>query len=74
MGMDVDPAAHQLALPHIQSLVAKRDPKLKAYTRLTNFKNIKSVLDAIAIKDGQIAISSGVDGIFMDLGVSSMQA
>jgi 16S rRNA C1402 N4-methylase RsmH len=31
-------------------------------------------LDAIAIKDYHFAISSGIEGIFIDLGVSSMQA
>jgi 16S rRNA (cytosine1402-N4)-methyltransferase len=72
VGMDVDPVAHELALPRIQNLVANREPKLKAYTQLTNFKNIKSVLDAIAIKDDHVR--SGIEGIFIDLGVSSMQA
>lgn len=74
VGMDVDPVAHQLALPRIQNVVSSRVPKLKAYTQLANFKDIKCILDAIAIEDDHLVIGSGVEGIFIDLGVSSMQA
>lgn len=74
VGMDVDPVAHQLALPRIQALAADRGPKLKTYTQVTNFKKIECVLREIAPKDDQFIISSGVSGIFIDLGVSSMQA
>ncbi|KAJ1698197.1 hypothetical protein LUZ63_006709 [Rhynchospora breviuscula] len=73
VGMDVDPAAHKLALPRFHDLVSNRTPKLNTYTQLTNFKNIKRVLHAIAIKDDSLVVSTGVDGIFIDLGVSSMQ-
>lgn len=41
----------------------------KAYTYLRNFKNIRSVLG----EADEELLTSGVDGILMDLGMSSMQ-
>ncbi|ESQ41039.1 hypothetical protein EUTSA_v10013596mg [Eutrema salsugineum] len=66
VGMDVDPVARKLAHFHIDSLM---HPTLKASIVLKNFKYIKS-----AISDTHPELLDvGVDGILMDLGMSSMQ-
>lgn len=66
VGMDVDPVARKLGHFHIDSLM---HPTLKASIVLKNFKYIKSV-----IADTQPELLDvGVDGILMDLGMSSMQ-
>ncbi|EOA20685.1 hypothetical protein CARUB_v10000997mg [Capsella rubella] len=66
VGMDVDPVARKLGHFHIDSLM---HPTLKASIVLKNFKYIKSV-----IADTQPELlGEGVDGILMDLGMSSMQ-
>ncbi|EPS59720.1 hypothetical protein M569_15084, partial [Genlisea aurea] len=74
VGLDVDPVAHQIAQPQLDALCSKdsdqnRAGELQAHILLKNFKNIKSVLRDI----GGNQAASGVYGIFMDLGVSSMQ-
>ncbi|KAL1208985.1 hypothetical protein V5N11_034476 [Cardamine amara subsp. amara] len=66
VGMDVDPVARKLAHFHIDSLM---HPTLKASIVLKNFKYIKS---AIADTHPEL-LDVGVDGILMDLGMSSMQ-
>ncbi|CAF2352319.1 unnamed protein product [Brassica napus] len=66
VGMDVDPVARKLAHFHIDSLV---HPTLKASIVLKNFKYIKS---AVADSHPEL-LDVGVDGILMDLGMSSMQ-
>ncbi|CAN8256682.1 unnamed protein product [Cochlearia groenlandica] len=66
VGMDVDPVARKLAHFHIDSLM---HPTLKASIVLKNFKYIKS---AIADTYPEL-LDVGVDGILMDLGMSSMQ-
>lgn len=66
--MDVDPIAHEKAQARIRSLCGDSS-HLKAHTFMRNFKNIKSVLREV---DEEL-LSSGVDGILMDLGMSSMQ-
>ncbi|KAJ0265932.1 hypothetical protein HA466_0000110 [Hirschfeldia incana] len=66
VGMDVDPVARKLAHFHIDSLM---HPTLKASIVLKNFKYIKS---AVADTHPEL-LDVGVDGILMDLGMSSMQ-
>lgn len=71
VGLDVDPVAHVKARARIEDLL-NDDPRgssLKAYTHVRNFRYIKSVLGGIDenLLDGRI------DGILMDLGMSSMQ-
>lgn len=66
VGMDVDPVARKLAHFHIDSLM---HPTLKASIVLKNFKYIKS---AVADSHPEL-LDVGVDGILMDLGMSSMQ-
>ena len=68
VGMDVDPIAHERARARIHSLCGDSS-HLKAHVFMRNFKNIKSVLREV---DEEL-LSSGVDGILMDLGMSSMQ-
>lgn len=72
VGFDVDPAAHEIAHDKINSVLGKDSdhPRehLQVHTILKNFKSIKSVLQDI---DGDR--SKGVQGILMDLGMSSMQ-
>lgn len=68
VGLDVDPAAHEKGRARIEELL-KDSEGLKAYTHLRNFKYIKSVLGGI----DEDLLNEGVDGILMDLGMSSMQ-
>ncbi|KAE8687498.1 MraW methylase family protein isoform 3 [Hibiscus syriacus] len=68
IGMDVDPAALRLARSRINAIShSHTHPNLEALTFLKNFRQIKSLLTQVD------HISSGVDGILMDLGMSSMQ-
>ncbi|XP_008801423.2 ribosomal RNA small subunit methyltransferase H isoform X1 [Phoenix dactylifera] len=71
VGLDVDPVAHDKARARIEDLLNDnpRDGSLKAYTHVRNFKYIKSVLGGI----DENLLEGGVDGILMDLGMSSMQ-
>lgn len=71
MGMDMDPAVHDQARARIEKLLAmdSRASKLAAYTHVRNFKYIKSVLGGV----DENLLDVGVDGILMDLGISSMQ-
>ncbi|KAM0936754.1 putative 16S rRNA (cytosine(1402)-N(4))-methyltransferase [Dioscorea sansibarensis] len=68
LGLDIDPIAHGMARHRIEALLDGA-PGLKAYTHVRNFKYIKSVLTDV----DENLLNSGVDGIFMDLGMSSMQ-
>nr|GEU76761.1 MraW methylase family protein [Tanacetum cinerariifolium] len=73
IGLDFDPVAHEKAKAKIE-LIKTFNPDdststLKTHTFLRNFKNIRSTLSEV---DEQLLIS-GVDGILMDLGMSSMQ-
>ncbi|XP_022156174.1 uncharacterized protein LOC111023099 [Momordica charantia] len=68
MGMDVDPIAVDKAEDRISALFSE-DSDLKAYTVLKNFKFTKSLLTEADEKP----LDPGVDGILMDLGMSSMQ-
>ncbi|KAK9159584.1 hypothetical protein Syun_005925 [Stephania yunnanensis] len=70
---DVDPAAHEQAQRCIDLLSNKdssgKTSDLRVYNLLKNFRDIKSALIGV---DEQLSIN-GVDGILMDLGMSSMQ-
>ncbi|KAG0467001.1 hypothetical protein HPP92_018581 [Vanilla planifolia] len=70
VGLDVDPLALDKSRARIEALLSdgSRD-ELRAYTHVRNFKYIKAVLDGI----DENLLSEGVDGIFLDLGLSSMQ-
>nr|CAB3448805.1 unnamed protein product [Digitaria exilis] len=81
VGMDVDPTALEIGRGHIEAFLAGREANrgedsslqgtLRAYTHVKNFKYIKQVLGSV---DESLAVgSSGVDGILIDLGMSSMQ-
>lgn len=73
IGLDVDPIAHEQAQARINAL--GRDDAygstsdLKVHTFLKNYKDVKHVLHEV---DEELA-NHGVDGILMDLGMSSMQ-
>ncbi|RZC53538.1 hypothetical protein C5167_012395 [Papaver somniferum] len=71
VGLDVDPKAHEKAKLHINDVLNLNEQAsaLKVITRLKNFKDIKSVLSEVDEK----ILTHGVDGILMDLGMSSMQ-
>nr|GMD72246.1 ribosomal RNA small subunit methyltransferase H-like [Ipomoea batatas] len=73
VGLDVDPLAHQMALDRINVILKKdssyTDTDLKVHTYLKNFKDVKSVLCEV----DKGLLTSGIDGILMDLGMSSMQ-
>uniref|UniRef100_A0A8R7UTE3 Ribosomal RNA small subunit methyltransferase H n=1 Tax=Triticum urartu TaxID=4572 RepID=A0A8R7UTE3_TRIUA len=81
VGMDVDPSALEIGQRHIEAFLVSRatgeggedalQGTLRAYTHVKNFKYIKHVLGGVdeSLADG----SSGVDGILIDLGMSSMQ-
>ncbi|XVF66008.1 hypothetical protein PTKIN_Ptkin09bG0295800 [Pterospermum kingtungense] len=71
VGMDVDPLAFHMARSHINALShSDPHPQFQAFTFLNNFRHIKSLLRQVDHPD---IFSSGVDGILMDLGMSSMQ-
>ncbi|KAI3468464.1 hypothetical protein Pfo_025127 [Paulownia fortunei] len=73
VGFDVDPAAHQIAQAQINNVLHKDSARstadLQVHTHLKNFKSIKAVLQDI---DGNL-LTPGVQGILMDMGMSSMQ-
>lgn len=81
VGMDVDPSALEIGQRHIEAFLSSRatgeggedalQGTPRAYTHVKNFKYIKHVLGGVdeSLADG----SSGVDGILIDLGMSSMQ-
>ncbi|KAG6488134.1 ribosomal RNA small subunit methyltransferase H-like [Zingiber officinale] len=71
VGMDMDASIHDQARTRIEKLLAvdSRGSKLKAYTHVRNFKYIKSVLGGV----DENLLDVGVNGILMDLGISSMQ-
>ncbi|XP_021744464.1 uncharacterized protein LOC110710467 [Chenopodium quinoa] len=73
IGLDVDPVAHEKAQSRINKMLnstpACSNTNLKAHMLLRNFKEIKQAIGQIDEK----LLLSGVDGILMDLGMSSMQ-
>lgn len=66
VGLDVDPVAHGEAKPRLQQWVSSN---VQLHLVLTNFRNIKK---AVTDVDSKLA-GEGVNGILMDLGMSSMQ-
>lgn len=64
VGMDVDSVAHDIAQPRLDAVLSG---DVKAFTVLRNFRDVKSVLREFT------DLNMGVDGILMDLGMSSMQ-
>ncbi|KAL4603221.1 hypothetical protein ACB092_10G109700 [Castanea dentata] len=72
-GMDVDPVAYEKARARIDAILngdsCHPTSDLKTHTVLKNFRHIKSVLSEVDEK----LLDAGVDGILMDLGMSSMQ-
>lgn len=73
VGLDIDPVAHEKARARINVILhdnsSDSSSNMKAHILLKNFKDIKSALVEIDDK----LLQSGVDGILMDLGMSSMQ-
>ncbi|KAK4277100.1 hypothetical protein QN277_015150 [Acacia crassicarpa] len=75
VGMDVDPIAHEKAQTRINSILHSDSDSscpasdLKVYHMLKNFRHIKSAIS----ETGKEHLDHGVDGILMDLGMSSMQ-
>lgn len=73
VGLDVDPIAHQKAQSQLKSIIDRDSfdtaSALKVHTLLKNFKEVKSVLGEVA----DDLLIGGVNGILMDLGMSSMQ-
>ncbi|KAB2019512.1 hypothetical protein ES319_D07G001200v1 [Gossypium barbadense] len=69
IGMDVDPLALRMARSRINAAISHSHPhpNFQALTFVKNFRHIRSLLTQVD------HISSGVDGILMDLGMSSMQ-
>ncbi|RXI09974.1 hypothetical protein DVH24_021740 [Malus domestica] len=70
VGLDVDPTALEKARARINSVL--HDPtssSLKAYTFLENFRYVKSLLCDV----DETLVETGIDGMLMDLGMSSMQ-
>ncbi|XP_058078790.1 uncharacterized protein LOC131227101 [Magnolia sinica] len=73
VGLDIDPIAHKKAQSYIKANLnddSRSAPSgLKIYTLSKNFRYVKSVLRGI----DENLLDDGVDGILMDLGMSSMQ-
>ncbi|XP_073119462.1 uncharacterized protein [Henckelia pumila] len=73
IGLDVDPVAHEIAQNQINMVSHKGSgdslSSLQVYTFLKNFKNIKAVLQEVGGKHSD----PGIQGVLMDLGMSSMQ-
>lgn len=73
VGLDIDPVAHEIAKAHIEDVLHRDScdstPDLQVFTFVKNYKNVISVLSDIQGK----VLSPGINGILMDLGMSSMQ-
>ena len=69
IGLDFDPVAHEKAKGKIDSIQKDSTSDLKTHTFLRNFKNIKSTISEV----DEHLLNPGIDGILMDLGMSSMQ-
>ncbi|KAL4570282.1 hypothetical protein LXL04_025934 [Taraxacum kok-saghyz] len=69
IGLDFDPVAHEKAKAKIDSIQKDSTSNLKTHTFLRNFKNIKSTISEV----DEHLLNPGIDGILMDLGMSSMQ-
>ncbi|GAA0157673.1 methyltransferase [Lithospermum erythrorhizon] len=73
VGLDIDPVAHEIARIRINDISTRNVPgrtsALRVHTFQKNFRHIKSQLNDVDEK----LIVNGVDGILLDLGMSSMQ-
>ncbi|KAL3498164.1 hypothetical protein ACH5RR_040896 [Cinchona calisaya] len=73
VGVDVDPVAHDIAEARIRGILhpdsCNSTSNLQVHTFVKNYKNIQSVIRDI----DETLFDAGVDGILMDLGMSSMQ-
>lgn len=70
VGLDVDPVALEKARARINSVLHNPTfSTLKASTFLENFRYVKSLLCDV----DETLLDTGIDGILMDLGMSSMQ-
>lgn len=73
VGLDIDPVAHEIAKARIEDVLHRASydstPDLQVYTFVKNYKNVNSVLSDI---EGKV-LGPGINGILMDLGMSSMQ-
>lgn len=70
VGLDVDPVALEKARARINSVLHNpTSSTLKASTFLENFRYVKSLLCDV----DETLLDTGIDGILMDLGMSSMQ-
>ncbi|KAF3781913.1 Ribosomal RNA small subunit methyltransferase H [Nymphaea thermarum] len=74
IGLDIDPMAYKMANVQLDFILnnegeERKEPALQRYTYLRNFRDIRSIVRQV---DANIS-SDGVDGILMDLGMSSMQ-
>ncbi|CAI9094796.1 OLC1v1030591C1 [Oldenlandia corymbosa var. corymbosa] len=73
VGIDVDPAAHEIADARIKGILGcdtcEPTSELCIHTFVQNYRSIKSVLGGI----DEALLGAGVSGILMDLGMSSMQ-
>ncbi|CAB4266613.1 unnamed protein product [Prunus armeniaca] len=70
VGLDVDPVALEKARARINSVLHNpTSSTLKAFTFLENFRYVKSLLCDV----DETLLDTGIDGILMDLGMSSMQ-
>lgn len=70
VGMDVDPAARDMAQTRINSVLHGSESSVEVFTVLRNFRHIKSALRETGVEHFGAA---GIDGVLMDLGMSSMQ-
>mgnify|MGYP000205661781 CR=1 FL=1 len=66
IGLDVDPKAHLLASLKLKNAV-ERETGPEIHIVAANFEHLKSTLYQLGLAE------QGVDGILMDLGMSSMQ-
>eukprot|EP00898_Chlorokybus_atmophyticus_P007468 jgi/Chlat1/7722/Chrsp66S07193 len=67
IGLDVDPVAHELATQKLKAAAAGR--QLSVHLVRTNFRHLKQTLAKLP----PTIAANGVDGILLDLGMSSMQ-
>lgn len=66
IGIDVDPKAHLIASPKLKNAV-EGETGPEVHIVAANFGQLKSTLCQLGL------LEQGVDGILMDLGMSSMQ-
>lgn len=73
VGLDVDPVAHAESSPRLQDAIQYRNKsgtdasQLNLHVLKANFRNMKNALHQLGLAH------QAVDGVLMDLGMSSMQ-